>query len=195
MLLTKNRLKKSFVLQHDQSDCGVACLLSVIHYYNGTNSLENLRKFTGTTRQGTTLLGLYQAANKLGFYVQGNQADINALMKHQEPLILHVILEKQLQHYLVCYGFENNRFILGDPAKGIVSYSKEELINVWKSKSCLTLKPNKYFIEVKAIRKNKKQWFLKLLKEDYKLIGFSVLLGLGIAILGMAMAVFFAKIN
>ena len=192
--LSPKLLEKSFVLQHDQSDCGVACLLSLIQYYEGTNTLEKLRELSGTTRQGTTLLGLYQAANNLGFTAQGNEADIQAVIDHGEPLILHVVIENRLQHYLVCYGYENEKFIIGDPGKGIVYYTKEELEAVWKSKTCLTLTPNDSFEKAENLKANKKQWFLSLLKDDYKLLSFSVLLGLGIAVLGMAMAIFSQKL-
>ena len=72
--LSQKHLQQTFTQQHDQSDCGVACLLSIIQYYEGSNNLEKLRELSGTTKQGTTLLGLYQAANKLGFTAQGNEA-------------------------------------------------------------------------------------------------------------------------
>ena len=193
-LLTQKHLHQTFKLQQDQSDCGVACLLSIIQYYGGSNNLEKLRELSGTTKQGTTLLGLYQAANTLGFTAQGNEADILAVIDHKEPLILHVVIEERLQHYVVCYGYKDNKFIIGDPAKGITTYTKQELETIWKSKTCLTLTPNDNFVKTETQNKNKKQWFLKLLKKDYRLISFSVLLGLGIAILGMAMAVFSQKL-
>lgn len=187
-------LNKTFVLQHDQSDCGVACLLSLIRYYDGDSSLEKLRELSGTNKQGTSLLGLYQAANQLGFIAQGNEADIQTLIDYKEPLILHATIDKRLQHYLVCYGFEKDSFIIGDPAKGIVFYTREELEAVWISKTCLTLKPNTAFVKHDSQRKDKKQWFLKLLKEDIRIIIFSVLLGLGIASLGMVMSLFSQKL-
>ncbi|HAI44653.1 MAG TPA: hypothetical protein DCM40_44420 [Maribacter sp.] len=56
-------LDKTFVRQLDQTDCGVACLLSIIKFYGGSATLESLRKLCGTNRQGTTMLGLYQAAS------------------------------------------------------------------------------------------------------------------------------------
>lgn len=192
--ISQKRLQQTFTQQHDQSDCGVACLLSLIQFYGGTNNLEKLRELSGTTKQGTTLLGLYQAANKLGFTAQGNEADIQAVIDHKEPLILHVVIEEHLQHYVICYGYIDDEFIIGDPAKGITNYTKEELEAIWKSKTCLTLTPNKDFVKTETQNKNKKQWFFKLLKEDYRLISFSVLLGLGIAILGMAMAIFSQKL-
>ncbi|WP_336128004.1 peptidase domain-containing ABC transporter [Mesoflavibacter sp. CH_XMU1422-2] len=192
--LSQKQLQQTFTQQHDQSDCGVACLLSLIQFYGGSNHLEKLRELSGTTKQGTTLLGLYQAANKLGFTAQGNEADIQAIIDHKEPLILHVVIEERLQHYVVCYSYKDDKFIIGDPAKGIITYTKEELETIWKSKTCLTLTPNANFVKTETKNKNKKQWFLKLLKEDYRLISFSVLLGLGIAILGMAMAIFSQKL-
>ena len=192
--VSQKHLEKTFVLQQDQSDCGVACLLSLIQYYEGSNDLEKLREISGTKKQGTTLLGLYQAANQLGFTAQGNEADLQAIIDHKEPLILHVVIEEHLQHYIICYGYKNNKFIIGDPAKGINYLTKEELEAIWKSKSCLTLTPNNNFVKSKSQDKNKKEWFLKLVKEDSKLISFSVLLGLGIAILGMAMAIFSQKL-
>ncbi|MEA3318143.1 MAG: cysteine peptidase family C39 domain-containing protein, partial [Bacteroidota bacterium] len=61
------KIKKTFELQQDQSDCGVACLLSLTKYYGGNISLEKLRELSGTSKQGTPLLGLYQGANQIGF--------------------------------------------------------------------------------------------------------------------------------
>ncbi len=185
---------KTFQLQQDQSDCGVACLLSLIKYYEGDSSLEKLRELSGTTKQGTTMLGLYQAANQLGFEANGNEADIQALIDHKEPLILHVIIEERLQHYIVCFGFENDKFIIGDPAKGILTLSKEELSKIWKSKTCLTLKPTNKFIKASTTKKSKKEWFINLIKEDSQLLGISVVIGVAVAILGMAMAVFSQKL-
>ena len=43
-------------------------------------SFKNLKLQASSikTRQGTTLLGLYQTANKIGFTAEGNEADIPA---------------------------------------------------------------------------------------------------------------------
>ena len=63
--------KKKIVLQQDQSDCGVTCLLNIIQYYGGKIGLEKLREISGTNKQGTTLLGLYHAAEICGLTVEG----------------------------------------------------------------------------------------------------------------------------
>ena len=192
--MNQKLVTKTHTLQLDQSDCGVACLLSLIKYYGGSNSLEKLRELSGTTKQGTTLLGLYQTANAIGFTAEGNKADIQALIDHGAPVILHVLIENKLQHYVICYGFKEDKFIIGDPGKGIVNYSKEELDKIWVSKSCLTLIPNDSFVKATETKKSKKEWFLKLLKEDKQLLTISIVLGIGIAVLGMAMSVFSQKL-
>jgi ATP-binding cassette subfamily B protein len=183
-------IQKTLVMQHDQTDCGVACLLSLIRYYGGIQSLEKLRELSGTNTKGTTLLGLYQAANQLGFTAQGCEADITSLIEHGEPIILHVVQENYLNHYVVCYGYDNERFIMGDPGKGIIYYSQKELEQIWQSKTCLTLSPNQAFVKAKIKQRDKLRWFISLLKEDKELLLFGVLLGLGIAVLGLSMAIF-----
>ncbi len=188
------KLAKSFVIQQGQSDCGVACLLSLINYYGGTGTLEKLRELSGTNTQGTTLLGLYQAATKLGFDANGCEATIQALIEHGEPVILHVIIDNRLQHYLVCYGYDNNQFVIGDPAKGISTYKIEELEKIWIGFHCLTLKPTADFITSESIKHAKRDWLIRLIKEDYLLLGISLVLGVAIAILGMVMAIFSQKL-
>nr|WP_199001971.1 peptidase domain-containing ABC transporter [Flavobacterium sp. ASV13] len=186
---------KTHTLQLDQSDCGAASLLSVIKLYNGHNAIEKIRELSGTTRQGTTMLGLYQTANQLGFTAEGCEADIQALIDHKQPVILHVLIENQLQHYIVCYQYnEKEGFLIGDPAKGIYTLSIPELEKIWVSKTCLTLKPNANFVTQKMRQNSQRKWFLDLLKEDYKLIWISVLLGVFVAGLGLAMALFSQKL-
>ena len=199
--MTIKHIEKTHTLQLDQSDCGVACLMSLVKLYGGTNSIEKLRELSGTTKQGTTMLGLYQVANKIGFTAEGCEADINALIEHKQPVILHVVIENQLQHYIVCYEFltpalskGEGMFLIGDPAKGVYYINKNELDKIWISKSCLTLEPNESFIKAEVEKNSQRQWFLAILKEDYKLLWISVLLGVFVAGLGMAMSLFSQKL-
>lgn len=188
-------IEKTHTLQLDQSDCGVACLISLVKLYGGNNSIEKLRELSGTTKQGTTMLGLYQVANKVGFTAEGCEADLNALIEHKQPVILHVIIKNQLQHYVVCYEHDNEKgFLIGDPGKGIYYLSNDELDKIWVSKSCLTLEPNESFIKVEEEKNSQKKWFLTILKEDYKLLWISILLGVFVAGLGLAMSLFSQKL-
>lgn len=186
--------KTLIVPQHDQKDCGVACLLSLIRYYGGDNNFENLRLLSGTSITGTTLLGLYQTAHATGFDAEGCQADMEALLTHPSPCILHVLLENNLQHYVVFYGKKETNgnlfLIIGDPAKGIVYMTPAELETIWQSKTCLVLTPNETFQKKKDISRSKKQWFQELLKPDIPLLLIAAAIGVAIAALGLTMAIF-----
>jgi ABC-type bacteriocin/lantibiotic exporter with double-glycine peptidase domain len=193
--LNRKFIQKTHTLQLDSSDCGVACLLSIIKFYNGNYSLEKLRELSGTAQQGTTMLGLCQAANDLGFTAGGYKTNLDSLKKHGEPVILLTINEGQAQHYLVCYEYNTQSgFLIGDPAKGVYSLNDVALEQLWVSKKCLVLSPNEKFITVKETTKRQKRYFLNLLTEDCKLLYFSVIVGVFVAGLGMAMSIFSQKL-
>ncbi|AZQ64758.1 peptidase domain-containing ABC transporter [Flammeovirga pectinis] len=185
--------EKYQVTQQGESDCGIACLLSIINYYDGVSiPLEELRALSGTTVTGTSLLGLYEAANKLGFNANGCKAKIESLKEHKSPAILHVILNQQLQHYIVFYGYnsENNSFIIGDPARGIKVYTEEELSEVWISKTILVLEKTDKFQLNKNKKENRKKWFLDIIDEDKNYLISGGFLGVIIAVLGLSMSIF-----
>lgn len=188
------RFSKNFQKQFDCSDCGVACLASIINYYGGKINLEQLRELSGTTKQGTTLLGLFQSAQKIGLDVEGLEADLEWLKRIDSPVILHVLIDDRLQHYIVCYGYQNRKFIIGDPAIGIIEYDSIELERIWKSKALLKLKPNRNFKIKQQIKKEKLKWFKTLIKEDLDLLSILFVLSLILSILGLSMAVFSQKL-
>lgn len=188
-------IEKTHTLQLEKSDCGVACLLSIIKFYGSTNTLEKLRELNGTNPQGTTLLGLYQVANQLGFAAEGVKINSSNLKEQEEPIILHLRINEWANHYVVFYHYNPQKgFLIGDPAEGIRWISEMELNKIWLSNYCLILSPNEHFITTKEAVKSQKKYFLNLLKEDYKLLSFSVIIGVFVAGLGMAMSIFSQKL-
>lgn len=192
--MDRKLINRTFIKQQDQTDCGVACLHSIIQFYGGRKSLENLRELSGTSITGTTMLGLYQAAQKCGLNPEGLEAGIEYLKKQKKPSIIHVIVEDRLQHYMVCYGFENNKFLLGDPAHGIVEKTEEELDEIWQSKTMLELEPTENIEQAGDIKKEKRNWFFWLIKDDFNILTIVFLLTLVISILGLIMAIFSQKL-
>lgn len=186
----KTRAEKSLVRQHDQLDCGVACLLSLVRYYGGESSFEQIRRLSGADLSGTSLLGLKEAAQKLGFEAEGYEADVVSLIEHGQPVILHVELEGGLHHYVVCYGQADGLFEIGDPAQGVQLWDKEKLQKLWKSGACLVLSPSEGFVRVQQQNDRKKRWFLDQIREDIPLLLISAGVGVLVAMLGLAMSVY-----
>lgn len=88
------------VFQHDELDCGPACLATICKYYHVSISLQKLREYAKTDFNGTSLYGLKIAADKVGFETQvytGNFDEfLNAVKTKQVnlPLIVHVVKKK-----------------------------------------------------------------------------------------------------
>lgn len=191
--------KDTFVRQLDTADCGVACLASIIRYYGGDVPLERLRDYSGTRRQGTTLLGLYQAAQQLGFRPEGWQAESVAQFKAslRAPVILHVRFgegpqERHLNHFLVCYAWDDNRqcFCIGDPAVGLVEYTEAALAQRWPSLALLTLAPTAQLGQAPPDTRRKRQWLYHLVQPDVPALAVATGLGLVTTVLGLATALF-----
>ena len=185
-------INKTFTLQQGASDCGAACLKSIISYYGGNETIERLREISGTSKQGTTILGLHQAAEQLHLISKPLEAEsVENLRELTQPAILHVVINEYQQHYFVFYGFEkNDRLIIGDPAKGIIHYSRSELEAVWKSKALIKLDLTEKFEKVKHTKKQKRIWIRQLIEEDKPLLVVALFFGTVISLLGLATAIF-----
>ncbi len=187
-------INKTFVRQHSRFYCGLACLASVIRYHGGDTTQEKLQAISGTTLNGTSLLGLYQAAKKSGFNAGGYEATTESLKGMDTPVILHTITSEGFEHFVVCYGFNNGKFIIGDPGQGVVQLTETEVEAIWKSKALLKLTPDKGFKAHSAVRAKKREWFFQLIKPDMPVLGIAAFMGVIISVLGLATAIFTQKI-
>ena len=190
----KKNIQRSFVKQHGNYSCGLACLSMIVNYHGGHILQEDLRAISGTTIQGTTLLGLYQAAQKINLKADGCKGSIASLKDVGLPTILHVLKNKTQEHFVVCFGFEDGKFKIGDPSWGIMDMDENELDAIWKSKALLMVEPNDTFIRKKNERQSKIRFFQKLLQEDYPLLIVAFILGLMVSVLGLSTAVFSQKL-
>jgi len=193
-LRVPKRVRKTFIRQKDQTDCGVVCLGMVIRYFDGEERLERLREWSGTNQKGTTLLGLYQAAGKVGLEARAYTIEPDNLQDLRFPCILHTLKDRRLQHYVVCYGYEQGRFLVSDPGSGIKSWSVADLEAVWPTRSALVLEPTDRFQKRRAVRRDKWTWVLHLVREDLNILGLALAIGAGIALLSISTAVFSQKL-
>lgn len=188
------KLNKIHVQQQDQTACGVACLQAVFRYFgNDQVSLERLRELSGTSLQGTSLLGLYQAANTLGLQAQGYECDLPHLRQCRDVCIVHIVKENTLQHYIVNYGYDDRRkaFLIGDPAQDRVGYMPEQTLErLWQSKCLLLLQPTEQFEKTSLQNNRKWSWLKTLIREDWNILGMALALGIAMAVLGLATAIF-----
>jgi len=113
--------------QADRKDCGPTCLKIIAKYYGKTINIQELRDFSETTREGSNLLFLSDAAEKIGFRTLGVKLSIKRIEEAPLPCILHW----NKDHYVVLYKIKKGKYYISDPAFGLLEYNKEEFAKFW----------------------------------------------------------------
>lgn len=114
-------MSKIEIKQHDFSDCGAACLASISEHYNLSLPIARIRQYANTSKKGTTLLGLREAALKLDFVAKGVKASLDSLAEIPLPAVAHVIMKMdghEFPHYVVVYKVSKDYVKIMDPAVG-----------------------------------------------------------------------------
>ncbi|MCS4305360.1 peptidase domain-containing ABC transporter [Chryseobacterium sp. BIGb0232] len=121
--------KFPFYKQPDTKDCGPTCLRIVSKYYGKSISLQQIRALSETTREGSSLLGLSDAAENLGFRSLGVQVDFKTFVEEVPfPCIVHW----NKNHFVVVYKADkNNKIYISDPSYGLITYTQDEFIKFW----------------------------------------------------------------
>jgi len=102
------------------TDCAAACLATVSMYYKKEITITKLRDVLGTDIKGTTLKGLEDGANRLGFDTKAIRVDKEGFKsKYTLPAIAHVITEEGLSHFVVIHKVKKDKVVILDPAKGV----------------------------------------------------------------------------
>lgn len=113
--------------QTESKDCGPTCLKIVAKYYRRIINTQQLRNLSETTREGSSLLGLSEAAEKLGFHTLGVRLSFEQLQEATLPCIVHW----NKNHYVVLYKLKKNKIYISDPAHGLLTYTQEEFLKCW----------------------------------------------------------------
>ncbi|MGM9506328.1 peptidase domain-containing ABC transporter [Larkinella sp. GY13] len=108
------------VKQRDITDCGAACLASVAAHHRLLLPVARIRQMASTDQKGTNVLGLIEAAQKLGFQAKGVKGPFESLSKIPKPAIAHVVLKGVLQHYVVIYDVTPKHVVVMDPGDGLI---------------------------------------------------------------------------
>ena len=164
--------------QLNSMDCGPTCLRMIANYYGKHFNIERLRNSAGFNKEGVTLLGISDAAEKLGFRTRGVQLTLDQILNDAKlPCILHweqnhfvVLLPKSLFFRNSFISFLKNKKIkVADPASGILAYTIEDFTNKWTTDinensasigTALLLEPTPNFYLQEEEGYNKLNWYL-----------------------------------
>ena len=158
-----------FYKQANTMDCGPTCLRMISKYYGKHFNTDKIRNAAGYSKDGVNLLGISEAAEKLGFRSRGVQISFEELMLE---IKLPAILHWGQNHFVVLppvskSWFGKNAIQIADPRNGINSITKEVFLKNWistKNESgnpvgiALILEPSPVFYANKGEKENTINW-------------------------------------
>ncbi|MEW7278983.1 peptidase domain-containing ABC transporter [Aquimarina sp. 2201CG1-2-11] len=182
--------KFPFYHQAESKDCGPTCIKIIAKHYGRVLNTPKLRALSETTREGSSLLGLSEAVEQIGFRSLGVKLSLTKLEEVPLPCIVHW----NKVHYVVVYNIKTSRkgtmtIYVSDPAHGLITYTKEEFIKAWIGNNAdehteegvaLLIEPTPKFYDDNLEEENEKFGFKFISKYlfKYKTFLFQLVLGL-----------------
>lgn len=185
--------KKVRIKQRDITDCGAACIVSVAMYYNLQLPVSRIRQYAGTDKRGTNVIGLIEAAERLGFQSKGAKGQLDSLQKIPLPAIAHMVLKNSLQRYVVTYKVTKKHIWYMDPGDG--NFHKHTLTKfqeIWSGVIVLLL-PDDGFVTGKQ-KINNIERFWQLIRPHSAVMIQTLVGALIYTILGLSTSIYIQKI-
>ncbi|MEM6611444.1 MAG: peptidase domain-containing ABC transporter [Cyanobacteria bacterium P01_C01_bin.72] len=133
-------MKYQLIKQYSEEDCGAACIASISKHYGKSFTINHCREVIGTRQTGSTLLGLKQGAEVLNFNTRAIKTSVDVLAKNALPL--PAIIHWKGYHWVILYGKKGKKYIIADPAIGIMYLDRKALLDGWKDGVMLLLEPD-----------------------------------------------------
>lgn len=182
------------IKQHDITDCGAACLASIAAHYGLKFPISRIRQYAFTDKKGTNILGIIEAAKKLGLEAKGVKGPFECLTEIPKPAIAHVIVKEVLQHFVVIYKVTDKYILIMDPGDGkLHKKSHEEFKKEWTGILVL-LHPAETF-QKGDLKKSTLKSFIELLRPHKSVMGQALFGALVYSILGLSTAIYVGKIT
>jgi subfamily B ATP-binding cassette protein HlyB/CyaB len=172
------------LLQVSETDCGAACLSMILRFYGKHVSVNKLRDLAGVSRDGSSLYGIAEAAECLGFESRGLKTSYERLAQLELPAVAHW----QGFHFVVVYEATRDRVTLADPAIGLRKISRAEFEKHWTG-YLLLLTPTAKIEEVEESKTNSNR-FISLLKPYRRVLAEIFLASLLLQFFGLALPIF-----
>ena len=114
-----------FYAQLDAMDCGAAALRMVCAHFGRDFSQAAIRELCQVGRAGVNLLGISEAAERLGLRSLAVRLSFQRL-RDEAPL--PCIAHWEGEHFVVVYEITRHKVRVADPAYGLIDYTHEEFI-------------------------------------------------------------------
>ncbi|MCI1778712.1 MAG: peptidase domain-containing ABC transporter [Bacteroidales bacterium] len=123
------------IRQHDEFDCGAACLCSIAEFYGLRIPMAKIRKECGCSSGGITIKGLIEGSRTIGLEAKGyksEEREISPLSAINAPFIAHTRNDEGYLHYVVVFKIKTSAIHIMDPACGeIIKMKYGDFKHIW----------------------------------------------------------------
>lgn len=170
-------MKYPHINQHDERDCGAACLSMISRYYGLKLPIAKFRSLIKVDNQGANIYGVVTGAKSIGLDAEALEGSVEELCEGIEngeiklPFIARIVNENMFEHFIVIYNIKNGKAIIGDPGENrITKMSLEKFFSQWQGQ-IITFSPNENF-EKKNECKGSMSKYFKFITRQKKLLAF-----------------------
>ena len=182
--------RTKLVRQHDEKDCGAACLSMILDYYGRQLPLSKIRQVIKVDRDGANIYGIIAGAASFNLSAEaygGSVEDAWACIlegSYSYPFILRILNDHVYEHFVVATGMHNGKLSIMDPAKGKRFLQKNDFAESFLGQ-LITFTPDKNFMR-KDERKAEYTRYLQLITRQKGLLASSIILSMMIMGIGMS---------
>ena len=192
-------MKYPHIKQHDEKDCGAACLSMICEFYGLKLPLAQFRNLIKVDNQGANIYGLVTGAKELGLSsnaLAGTREELLDGIKNKDfptPFIARIINEDAFEHYIVIYELNDKYARIGDPNKlNVTKIPADLFFHQWQGQ-IVVFEPTKNFC-----RKNERKGVIKkyysFIFKQKKILAIVFLFSIIISAIGIASSMVFEYI-
>ena len=128
--------KRLVINQYGEKDCGPACLLSIMRYYNVDASLDEVSYILKTDKNGTNAYNIINGSRTFGFDGYGIHYSYEDIVngKINFPIICHTLVDN-MYHFIVVYGVKKKYLEIMDPSSNIHKINKSDFKKIYLNTS------------------------------------------------------------
>ncbi len=180
------------VEQHDSSDCGVACAVSICAYYGKDVTIAKLREVMGTDAIGTSIKGINDGLISLGFDSRPIYISKESFANDQFtlPAIARLVRADGTAHYVAVYRINNGKVTYMDPADGSVKKDDIETFNKDFDGGLIMMIPKEEFIRTKDKGTGLLQIFSRMISSHKVLFASAIIMSILLTAFGIITALF-----
>ena len=186
----------NIVIQHDIKECGVACLMMILRYYNIDAPYSDIRKRLNVNKEGVTLKKLATVSNIYGLDAKAFKIDMGgiACLKNSKlfPCIALVQNDGNMSHYVVVYSCRHGKVTFADPAIGSRTMKIAGFNEIWSGYIISFVARNivKKKVGLYTDEKKRYKYMLSVIKEHKVSISITLVLSIISASIGTFLSMY-----